>query len=139
MVGFFANGGKIFEPHVVKSINGVGDFPTKILNENIIDESSYDTIREGMRLALIPGGTAYPFFDFSQKHGGVRVAGKTGTSEYIDSNGKEKTHAWFSVFGPYDTPAQISLTVFLEGGGAGSSDAAPVARELMDFWFRDSL
>lgn len=142
MVSYFANGGKIFEPHVVKSINGVRDIPSKLLNENMLDSESYDVIREGMHLAVSPGGTAYPLFDFPQKHSGIRLAGKTGTSEYTDPDGTARTHAWLSVFGPFDDDPKynnkkIVLTVLLEGGGAGSSDAAPVARALMDFWFQD--
>lgn len=138
MVSYFANGGHLLAPHVVKSINGVSDTPIKILAENITDQTTYDTIREGLRQVVSPGGTAFPFFDFPQKHNGMRVAGKTGTSEYTDKNGVAKTHAWFSVFGPFDGDAQIVLTVFLEGGGAGSYDAAPIARELFDEFFKES-
>lgn len=144
MVSYFANGGKIFEPHVVKSINGVRDITPKILSENLVDKFVYDTVREGMRMAVSSGGTAYPLFDFPQKHNGIRLAGKTGTSEYTDPDGTARTHAWLSVFGPFDDNSKyndkkIVLTVLLEGGGAGSSDAAPIARALMDFWFKDAL
>ena len=73
-----------------------------------------------------PGGTAYPLFTFP-----VPAAGKTGTSE----TGKgDDTHAWFVVFAPVDAP-EIALTVFLENGGEGSHDAAPVARKILDWYF----
>jgi cell division protein FtsI/penicillin-binding protein 2 len=64
------------------------------------------------------------------------LAGKSGTSEYKDVNGKDSTHAWISVFGPFDK-ATIAITVFLEGGGGGSDNAAPIAKELLDEWFKD--
>jgi penicillin-binding protein 2 len=93
-------------------------------------------------MAASPGGTAYPLFDFEKGHPGVVLAGKTGTAEFgtpavnqkggIEENyGGKSTHAWFTVFGPFDNP-NIVLTVFLEGGGGGSSDAAPVAKKLLD-------
>lgn len=143
---FFANGGHLYQPKIVWKINGVGETKPKVINENFVDQEDYDVIRKGLNAAVEPGGTAYPLFNFPLRHGGIKLAGKTGTSEYISPQGEERTHAWFTVFGPYYKDAQrqdnlsaadkpIALTVFLEGGGAGSDDAAPVAKELLDFWF----
>ena len=39
-------------------------------------------------------------------------------------------------FAPYAEP-QISLTIVLENAGHGGSNAAPLARKIMDFYFRD--
>ncbi|MDC0449043.1 penicillin-binding protein 2 [bacterium] len=130
MVVYFANGGFLLVPRVVKYIDGIGDTEVQVIGQNLVDSEIYDIIRDGMYMAVESGGTGWPFFDFEQVHG-VRVAGKTGTSEYIDRDGTERTHAWFSVF----EPSEIVLTVFLEGGGGGSNEAAPVAREVMDYWF----
>jgi len=91
-----------------------------------------------MKEAAAPGGTAYPLFDFAQRHKGIELAAKTGTSEYTSTTGEAKTHAWLTTFGPFEN-ATIALTVFLEGGGAGSDDASPIAKELMDIWFADKL
>lgn len=132
---YFSNGGFLLRPHIVKNIDGVGDIKTEILDKNIISTENYETIREGLKMALSAGGTGWPFFDFSLKHDGIQLAGKTGTAEYISFNGEEKTHAWFTVFGPFDN-ANISLTVFLEDGKSGSDDAGPIARELLDEWFK---
>jgi penicillin-binding protein 2 len=147
IASYFANGGKIIKPQIVKSIKGVKDFEPKIISQGFLSKENYDIVREGLHQAVSPGGTGYPVFDFAQKHPGIELAGKTGTSEYIDEEGKPATHAWFSVFGPYiagDTTFSVSkykkpiaITVFLESGGAGSDDAAPIARELLDLWFTD--
>lgn len=144
---FFANGGHLYRPRIVWKIDGVGETKTKVINENFVDSKDYDVIRKGLNAAVEPGGTAYPLFDFPLKHHGIKLAGKTGTSEFTSPEGEEKTHAWFTVFGPYYEEAQrqnnlteadrpIALTVFLEGGGAGSDDAAPIARDLLDYWFQ---
>ncbi|OGC70418.1 penicillin-binding protein 2 [candidate division WWE3 bacterium RIFOXYC1_FULL_39_7] len=136
VTAYFANGGYLMKPRVVQGIQGVKEYETEILSQSLISKSEYETIREGMKMAVEPGGTGYPLFDFPIRHKGIELAGKTGTSEYIDSAGEDKTHAWFTVFGPYDN-ANIALTVFLEGGGSGSDDAGPIAKELLDVWFAE--
>ena len=89
-----------------------------------------ELIKEGMVETCRPKGTAYPFFEFEPQ-----VACKTGTAEYIDpDDGEEKTHAWFTVFAPAEKP-EIVLTVLLEGAGEGSSEAAPVAKEILQYYF----
>ncbi len=146
MMTYFANGGYLFKPRIVKNVDGVGDSEVEVLAQNIVDEEMYDAIRKGINMAVEPGGTAFPLFGFPAKFG-FEVAGKTGTSEFISPQGEEKTHAIFVAFGPYfddeirqtnmssyeDRP--IVVTVFLEGGGGGSTDAAPLANEIMEHWF----
>lgn len=58
---------------------------------------------------------------------GIKVAGKTGTSE----NEKEKDHAWFVGYAPADDP-QIAVAVILENdGSSGGTAAAPIARNVI--------
>lgn len=140
-VSFFANRGVVYRPRVVQAVDGVSahdaGIERSVLYENYAYGSYIDAIVEGMKMVVEPGGTAYPFFDFALKHGGVRLAGKTGTAEFGNAveSGGAKTHAWFTVFGPFENP-NIVLTVLLEGGGGGSDDAAPVARKILDEWFK---
>lgn len=141
MVTYYANGGFLYIPQIVKENEGV-EHTLKIIRDHLMSEQDYQVIRDGMHLAVTPGGTGYPVYDIPTKYG-VELAGKTGTSEYIDKNGEDRTHAWFSVFGPYEqndpSKATIAITVFLEGGGAGSDDAAPIARELLGLWFDKTI
>ncbi len=66
---------------------------------------------------------------------GVRVAGKTGTSQGSDG----LPTAWFIGFAPVDHPT-IAIAVFIEGGGnlgesaTGGSVAAPIASQLIGLW-----
>jgi penicillin-binding protein 2 len=135
MVAYFANGGYLMKPKIVKSVDGVGEYEIEVLAQNMVSKDHYEIIRDGMKASVSPGGTGWPLFDFPIRYNGIELAGKTGTSEYIDKDGNERTHAWFTIFGPYDNP-DIVLTVFLEGGGAGSDDAAPLAKEILDHWFK---
>ena len=115
-----ANGGTLYKPLLLKGAS------PEVLRSNIASSETLDWVRQGMRAAASPGGTAYPVYDFK-----LPVAGKTGTSEI----GKgETTHAWFTCFAPFDEP-EIAVTVFLEEGGEGSHDAAPVVRKILEAYF----
>jgi penicillin-binding protein 2 len=132
LVVAIANGGTLFRPRLVKQILAaegyvLQEFESEILRSSLASPSALVQVREGMRAACQPGGTAYPLFDFK-----VPVAGKTGTSE---SGRKDKTHAWFTAFAPFDAP-EIAVTVFLEEGGEGSHDAAPVVRKILEEYFK---
>jgi cell division protein FtsI/penicillin-binding protein 2 len=61
----------------------------------------------------------------------VAVAGKTGSAQWST---KEKTHAWFIGFAPYEKP-EIVITVLIEKGGEGSEVAVPIAREVLEWYF----
>ncbi len=113
------NGGTLYRPSFL--LRG----EPEVIRRNLISEETLQLVREGMQQVCQPGGTAYPFFDFP-----IPVGGKTGTAE---TGRGDDTHAWFVVFAPMEEP-EIILTVFLENGGSGSHDAAPVAREIMDWW-----
>lgn len=134
----FANGGTLYKPQIVKEIKSpTGQtemtFNPKIIKKDFLSPSTIKVIRDGMRIANSPGGTAWPMYDFP-----IPTGGKTGTAEFGDPKGA--THAWFTVFAPFDNP-QIVVTVIVEGtydgGGEGSTVAAPVARKVLEKFFQD--
>ena len=49
-----------------------------------------------------------------------------------------RDNAMYVGFAPFNDP-EISVTVVLENVGGGSKNAAPVARQIMDFYFRDRV
>ena len=70
------------------------------------------------------------------------VGGKTGTAQVYTVGQNEKynartvteshrDHAWFVAFAPAEEP-RIALAVLLENAGFGASNAAPVARQVLD-------
>lgn len=109
-------------------------------------------------------GTGWPFFDFTilketlSEEGGsgekrrISIACKTGTAEVGDTAGK--THAWFTAFAPVGSidsgnqnikqdqenyitgDPEIVVTVLVEKGGEGSSVAGPIAKKVMEEWFK---
>lgn len=118
-----SNGGKLCN---LKIVGDTVCTNLKIKKENI------DLVKEGMKKACATGGTGFTFFDFTEKHNGLEVACKTGTAE---TNEDDKTHAWFTVFAPIENP-EIHLTVMVEKSGEGSRVAGPVARKVMDEYFK---
>ncbi len=99
----------------------------KILASNLLPKEKVDLVKNGLNLVPKEGGTAWPFFTFP-----IETAGKTGTAEFGDP--KNRTHAWYTSFAPADDP-KIALTVLIEGGGEGSSVAAPIAKEAYRYYF----
>ncbi|MGE3855554.1 MAG: FtsW/RodA/SpoVE family cell cycle protein [Dehalococcoidia bacterium] len=63
---------------------------------------------------------------------GVSVAGKTGSAEVAPG---ESSDALFIAFAPAEAPT-IAVVVVKERGGAGSTQAGPVARAIIDAWVK---
>ncbi|MEI6498567.1 MAG: penicillin-binding protein 2 [bacterium] len=125
-----ANGGKLISPQLVKQItdsknNIVKEFGPRIERENFIDPAVIQTIAEGMRLT-ITDGSARNLNDLP-----FSVAGKTGTAQFLNN---EKTHAWFECYAPYEKP-EIAIVVMIDGGGGGHEIAAPVAKDILSYYF----
>ena len=71
----------------------------------------------------------------------IEIAGKTGTAQ-VYSLDKGKTdikklqdHALFISYAPFEDP-EIVVTVIVEHGGGGSSVAAPIARDAIEFYIK---
>jgi penicillin-binding protein 2 len=107
-----------------------------------LDPNNLDLVLTGMKQACEPGGTGWPLFNFgiggeSTASAGFKpipVACKTGTAEFGDP--QDKTHAWFVVFAPVDNP-EVVVTILAEKAGEGSSDAAPIAKEILTHYFNN--
>lgn len=100
-------------------------------------------VREGMIATVHGPGTATNI-----RHGlTYRIAGKTGTAQVVSRRGAAAVNprslpmhlrhrALFIGFAPADVP-KIAVAVAVEGGGYGSTTAAPIARKVLDAWLVD--
>jgi penicillin-binding protein 2 len=121
MTNVLANNGKKCKMSILKE-GKVECVDLKIKKETL------SVVKEGMRMACSDGGgTAWPLFNFKTK-----IACKTGTAEVGD--GTKDTHAWLTAYAPVDDP-EISITVFVERGGEGSDEAAPIVGDILKEWF----
>lgn len=122
-----ANGGKVLRPHLVHKIVWPDGRPATIIRPEVVrtvdaPPETFAIVRRGMRLAVTSQhgtakGVAIP---------GLAIAAKTGSAE---DDPREKPHAWFAAFAPYQDPKLI-CAVYVEHGGHGSESAGPVARSI---------
>lgn len=130
--GAIANGGKLFQPRMVKAIvdkdkNVVKEFQPKVIRENFIDEKNLKIVREGMREAVVYG-SAVILSDLP-----IKTAAKTGTAQL---GKKGYYHNWVTVFAPYDHP-QIVLTIIVEEVPGIHLTSLPVAKEVLKWYFSE--
>lgn len=125
-----ANGGTLYKPHLVSHVldvnnNVVRDVEPEIIQSGFIDEYNMKIVREGMRQTITQGSGR------SLNYLPVAAAGKTGTAQW---SSRKSPHAWFISFAPYEEP-EIAITVLVEEGVEGSTMAAPIARDIMNWYF----
>lgn len=120
-----ANGGKIMKPYLVDKITAssgvvIGSAKPQTLYQPISPVCA-DYLNDLM-VDVVASGTGR-----SAAISGITVAGKTGTAE----NETDRDHAWFVGYAPAENP-QIVVAVLLENdGGAGGTNAAPIARSVI--------
>jgi penicillin-binding protein 2 len=120
-----ANGGKLFQPQIVRAVVDGQEFAPEIIRENFIKPENLQVVREGMRQA-VTAGSAVILNDLP-----VKAAAKTGTAE----TGKQNIyHKWITVFAPYDDP-QIVLTIMVENVPGLQTTVLPVAKEVLNWYF----
>lgn len=125
-----ANGGCMMKPYVIdKVVNKANEtveefYPSMYGKLMSADEAKILT--DMMTLVVNEGSGA------ALKNDKYQVAGKTGTSQF--SSSLDETHAWFIGFAPADNP-KIVVSIVLEKGGAGGTEAAQAARKIFDAYF----
>lgn len=147
-----ANGGMLYKPQLVHHIadadhNIIRDWSPVLSDTLEIDATVWQIVREGLDLAVSESGTgSRALLDELA----INIAGKTGTAEYCDDIAFEAgrcdvpegqtlpTHAWFMAYAPVEAP-EIVVLAWVYDGGEGSVAAAPIVKDVMEFYFRRSL
>lgn len=132
-VSTIANGGNNYELTLIGKVqdsegNDVYENEgtlTGILN---LQESTLDTITEGMRLVISSGSVKSVFSDLEKA--GVKAAGKSGTAQ---ENLTRSNHSLFVSMAPYDDP-EVVVTVVIPFGGS-SSYAAEVNSKVLKYYY----
>ncbi len=134
MVGGLGNAKALFRPCLVreeKSRNGimVKRYAPVLRDSLVFKAATVSALHTAMRKVLEEGGTggmaAVP---------GVPVGGKTGSAQNPQG---EKTHALFIACAPVDDPV-IAVAVVLENAGHGGSVAAPIAGDILRYYFAET-
>ncbi len=147
-VATLANNGVMYRPHIVKFITDtktgaaipieqkpLRTIPLKPENIEIIKQAMVGVNKEGT------GARAFAGAEYVS-------AGKTGTAQVFSLKGEKYTeghikermrdHALFIAFAPADRP-RIALAVLVENGGFGAQAAAPIARQVLDYYLLGKL
>jgi penicillin-binding protein 2 len=139
-----ANGGTIYRPRFIKRIETVDrrlikEFSPEAKKTVPVSKENLEILRRALwGVCNEPGGTAHAL---SRKE--ADVAGKTGTAQVVAMKDDRKgpagfqyqDHALFVAFAPINDP-EIAVVVVVEHGGHGGSTAAPVARKVIDAYFK---
>ncbi len=138
-----ANNGVVFRPHLVKFITDtrtgnrtlIESKPTRTLD---LKPDHIEVIKNAM-VGVNKEGTGARAFAGAE----YVSAGKTGTAQVYSLKGAEykasavkkelRDHALFIAFAPADAPT-IALAVLVENGGFGAQAAAPIARQVLDYY-----
>jgi penicillin-binding protein 2 len=140
-----ANNGVGYKPHLVRSISdvrsgGVREIPLEKTHEVALKPEHVEVIKNAM-IGVNKEGTGTKAFAGAK----YVAAGKTGTAQVFSLNGgnyshggtKEflRDHALFIAFAPADKP-KIALAVIVENAGFGATSAAPITRQVFDYYLQ---
>lgn len=129
------NGGKLYRLHLLKKDSGSdsrveGLVGIKPENINLIKKALMGVVSD-------KDGTGW-----MARSDIVSIGGKTGTTQVVGTGNRQegitdkyKDHAWFIGFAPVENP-QIAVAVFVEHGGHGSTVAAPIAKRVIETYFK---
>ena len=149
-VGFsaLANHGIVYKPRLLlntQNINGetLESFPSEILRRLDANPYHVNMIRKSLERAVNDRRRATGYRAAVSMG---KVAGKTGTAQVKsivrghhkqkEQRWRDRDHAWFAGFAPYESP-RITVIVFLEHGGSGGKDAAPIARRVIEAYHQE--
>jgi penicillin-binding protein 2 len=142
-VSAMANGGKYYQPRIVRSIQAphgemIKEFPPLVSRPIPISSETLEFLREALwGVVNSAGGTGG-----RARIVGFDVAGKTGTAQVVQRregrndtlSPEQQDHAWFACFAPASNP-EITVVVLVEHGGHGGATAAPVARKVLESYY----
>lgn len=127
-----ANGGILYQPHLVSQIRNSNDeiveeIEKVVIRQDFIDDYNLKIVRQGMRQAVTNGSARrLNLLNF-------KVAGKTGTAQW---SSQRNPHAWFSGFAPYENP-EIAFVILVEEGREGSEVSVSIAFDILNWYFNE--
>ena len=141
-IATIANDGVAFRPHLVKTVRDVRTGAVR----DVVPEPSYTVPIKPEHLAFVKNALVGVNKEGTGAAAFVKApyvsAGKTGTAQVYSLKGEKysakiderlRDHAWFIAYAPADKP-QIAVSVLVENGGFGAQAAAPIARQVLDYY-----
>jgi penicillin-binding protein 2 len=152
IAGILAERGRKFRPRLLKGVRDAAGqvqwlAPVEEAPIKGVSAEDWTVVIDAMigttHCARYCGTAALQFKDTA-----YQAAGKTGTAQVytVAQNDKYnantvperlRDHAWFIAFAPAEAP-RIAVAVLVENAGFGASNAAPVARKVLDAYLLDA-
>lgn len=148
MTAAVANGGRFYRPLLVTGIidpegEVLREFHPELEEETPARDSTWKLLQKSLEAAVMNERAT----GRSARIEDITVAGKTGTAQVVRLARVElfeddedipyhfRHHAWFTAYAPAEDP-EVAVTVLVEHGGGGGSVAAPLAKEVLEAYFR---
>ena len=139
-----ANNGAMYRPHLVNYIENIRSGERTLVEPKLertiaLKPANLEFIKRALAGVNIEGTGARAFAKAE-----YTSAGKTGTAQVVAIRQNEKyderrvaerhrDHALFVAFAPLESP-KIALAVVVENAGFGARAAAPIARQVLDYY-----
>jgi penicillin-binding protein 2 len=139
-----ANNGVIYRPHLVNYIENIRSGEHTLVEPKVeraltLKTENIEFVKRALAGVNMEGTGARAFAKAE-----YTSAGKTGTAQVVALKENEKydekrvterhrDHALFIAFAPLDAP-RIALAVVVENAGFGARAAAPIARQVLDYY-----
>jgi penicillin-binding protein 2 len=142
-ISVIAADGVSYQPHFVKSIRNtatgaIRDIATQPTNTVAVKPEHLAFIKKALAGVNLEGTSREAFAKAPYTSGG-----KTGTAQVFSLKGEKyhagrvderlRDHAWFIAYAPLESP-KIAVAVLVENGGFGAHAAAPIARQVFDYY-----
>ena len=141
MMAAIVNGGRKVRPYVNAAVG-------PHVSEPFMSERTLEIVRAGVRKCVAKDPPAPTGTGNAAKVAGMDVVGKTGTAQIVSLDKHKKyareedipyhlrDHAWF-VAGVLDREPKIAMCILVEHGAHGSSAAAPLAKDVIEHFYRN--
>jgi penicillin-binding protein 2 len=142
-MAILANGGTMFRPHLAMHIIDSRSGKKRLTEPELVrtvplKKEHVDFVKNAMAGVNVSGTGARAFAGAT-----YTVGGKTGTAQVFSLKGSKydssrlnerlRDHSWYIAFAPVENPT-IALAVLVENGGFGAQSAAPIARQVLDYY-----
>ncbi len=133
-----ANGGKLYQPYLVRSVGQPGQQQSYAAQPPAPEDMGISpAVLQGIEQALCDvtrddkiGTAQWVFEGFDMKQ--ISVCGKTGTAQ----NATPYPNGWFAAYaGKPGQPPDIAVVVFVQRSREGSETAAPIVRRIIESYY----
>ena len=144
-VATLANGGTPVHPRLLKAVQDAKTQESRTIpahsgETQVIRAENLKLITAAMVDVTRPGGTAAQAslgapYAIAAKTGTAQVVAMKQGEKYDEKRTKEqfRDHALFIAYAPADDP-KLAMAILVENGGHGGSTAAPIARQVFDYY-----